>query len=109
MRNYPTSVLTACDDAEFTTWLSNATAGQIAEYHCGFLILDIDPQISELAKTERLELARLARRAYRAAEQRLVHLVQRRLASGQFSYLAIMRPGARVPAEFLPVLLECAA
>jgi hypothetical protein len=109
MRHYPTSVFTACEDAGFTTWLRNATAGQMVEYHRGFLVLDADLRLSELPETERMDLTRLARRAYSAAEQRLVHLVQRRLASGQFSYLAIMRRGARGSAELLPVLLECAA
>jgi hypothetical protein len=99
----------SCDDAGFSIWLGNATAGQIVEYHRGFLVLDADPRLSELPETERMDLTRLARCAYSAAEQRLVHLVQRRLASGQFSYLAIMRPSARLAAERLPVLLECAA
>jgi hypothetical protein len=102
-------VFTAGDDAGFTDWLGNATAGQVTEYRRGFLVLDVDPRLSELPETDRIELSRLARRAFWAAEQRLVHLVQRRLANGQFSYQAIRRPGARLPAEFLPALLECAA
>lgn len=109
MRNCSNSVFTADGDAGFADWLGKATAGRVTEYHRGFLILDVDPRLSELPEADRVELACLARLAYWAAEQRLVHLVQRRLASGQFSYLAIMRPGARIQAEHSPALLACAA
>lgn len=109
MRNAPTSNFTACDDAGFCIWLETAKAGQTIEYHRGFLAEDANPHFSQLPEAQRIDLTRLAGRAYRAAEQRLVHLVQRRLVSGSFSYLAIRRPGIRVQATLTPVSLECAA
>lgn len=109
MRNAPTSVFTACDDAGFCIWLETAKTGQTLEYHRGFLAEDANPQLSQLPEAHRIDLTRLAGRAYRAAEQRLVHLVQRRLMSGSFSYLAIRRPGIRLQVKLTPVSLECAA
>jgi len=68
-----------------------AAPGDAIEYHRGFLAIARDPNVGKLAERERADLVRVARRAVRAAEAGLVHLVQRRLGPGEFSYLAIVR------------------
>lgn len=72
-------------------WVGQAVPGDILEYHRGFLALDTMPQGTRLAERERAELARVARRAWWAAERGLIHLVQRRHRSDDYSYLAIAR------------------
>lgn len=79
-------------DIEFCAWVAQAVPGERLEYHCGFLILDTFPMFARIAEREREELARLGSRAFRAAEQGLVHLVQERLGPDRFAYVAIARP-----------------
>ncbi|BCH23556.1 hypothetical protein [Mesorhizobium sp. L-8-3] len=89
---------------DFCTWLQKALPHEAIEYHRGFLILDRHADTSELHRAERLELTVVATRALAAAEQGLVHLVQRRLAPCQFSYLAIKRSsqlGAPAPDQMV--------
>jgi hypothetical protein len=69
-----------------------AAPGDAIEYFRGFLAVARDPNVGKLPERERAELVRVARRAIRAAEAGLVHLVQRRLGPEEFSYLAIVRP-----------------
>ena len=52
-----------------------------------------------------MALRRLALRAYWAAEQRLVHLVQERLGPDLFAYLAIARPKPKHAEVSLAALL----
>ena len=93
----------ALTEPEFCGWLGAATPGDTLAYHRGALALDIQPYGSRLAPADRRELARLARRAFWAAERGWVHLVQRRHGPDDFSYLAIARPRSNVPRG---VLLE---
>ena len=60
-------------------------------YHRGFLALDVAAHGSGLSERERAELSRVARRAWWAAERGLVHLVQRRHRSHDYSDLAVAR------------------
>ena len=76
---------------EFCAWLGQAKPGDAISYHRGFLILDRFPSNKHLSAVERAELDLLADCAMRAAKQELVHLVQRRNAPLDFSYLAIAR------------------
>jgi len=78
-------------EIELCGWVGQAAPGDILEYHRGFLALDTMPQGTRLAERERAELARVARRAWWAAERGLIHLVQRRHRSDDYSYLAIAR------------------
>jgi hypothetical protein len=82
--------------ATFNRWLLRALPGQQLEYHRGQLIWDRSPT-SGLAEGERRALARIADAALQAADDGLVHLVQRRNAPFDFSYLAIKaaRPSSR--------------
>jgi len=79
-------------DIEFCAWVAQAVPGDRLEYHRGFLALDagIDGQTPK--SDTRRELGRVARRAWRAAEKGLIHLVQRRNGPVNFSYIAIARP-----------------
>jgi hypothetical protein len=67
--------------------------------------LDTMPQGTRLAERERAELARVARRAWWAAERGLIHLVQRRHRSDDYSYLAIARPKPKQASVSLSTLL----
>ena len=95
-------------EIELCAWLSQALPQDALEYHRGFLVLDVDAQISRLANSDRLELIAVASRARWAAEKRLVHLVQRRLGDSRFSYLAIVRPRPEIPALYSMLLAEAA-
>ena len=77
--------------ASFNRWLLRALPGQQLEYHRGHLVWDRSPA-SSLAEDDRRALARIAYAALKAADDRLVHLAQRRNAPFNFSYLAIKRP-----------------
>lgn len=79
-------------EIEFCAWVAQAVPGDRLEYHRGFLVLDIFALFSRLDDRARKELAALAGRAFRAAEQGLVHLVQERLATDHFAYIAVARP-----------------
>ena len=94
----------------FCAWLGQASPGDALEYHRGFLALDACPDGQTPKSDERREIARVARRAWWAAQQGLVHLVQRRNGPDDFTYIAIARP--RTPeasASLSSVLLKEAA
>lgn len=82
-------------------WLQTARPGSLIEYHRGHLCVDrqqrFDAPHDAPDNEPRAALNDLADRAMRAAEQGLVHLVQRRHGPADFSYLAIKsRPSVRV-------------
>ena len=85
-------------------WLGQAAPGDVLEYHRGFLALDTFSRYG-FADPERVELARMARRAWWAAERGLVHLVQRRHGIDDFSYLAVARVQPKTAAVSLSTLL----
>ena len=86
--------------------IGHAAPGVVVEYHRGFLALDLVPQVTRFSERDRLELARVARRAWWAADRGLVHLVQRRTGPGAFAYLAVVRPKPRHAAISLSSLLQ---
>jgi len=93
------------NEIDLCGWVGQAAPGDILEYHRGFLALDTMPQGTRLAERDRAELARVARRAWWAAECGLIHLVQRRHRTNDYSYLAIARPKPRRAAVPLSSLL----
>jgi hypothetical protein len=93
------------DEISFCAWLAQAEPGDRLEYHRGFLVLDTFAQISGLADKERAELGKLANRAFCVAEQGLVHLVQQRIGTDQFAYIAIARPKPKYATASLSALL----
>lgn len=86
-------------------WIGQAAPGAILEYHRGFLALDTVRLGTRLSERDRAELSRVARRAWWAAEKKLVHLVQRRHGADDYSYLAIARPKPKQAAASLSSLL----
>ena len=80
------------NECAFIAWIDQAAPGDVLEYHRGFLALDVAAHGSGLSERERAELSRVARRAWWASEQKLIHLVQRRHGKDDYSYLAIARP-----------------
>ena len=92
-------------EMDFAGWVGAAAPGDRLEYHRGFLAVDIVPVISKLSEHDRSVLKSMAARAWWAAEQRLVHLVQERLGPGSFAYIAIARPKPRNAEVSLAALL----
>lgn len=87
-----TCVKHALSEIEFCAWIGQAEPGARLEYHRGFLAHDTIAIASSLSDKDLAELRKLANRAFWAFEAGLVHLVQERLATDRFSYIAIARP-----------------
>lgn len=103
----PPAAPLAITEIEFCAWLSQAEPGEVLEYHKGFLALETVPELRRLSEPDRIELGRVARRAWWASENDLVHLLQRRCAPDIFSYLAISRPRPKdLPASLSSFLLK---
>lgn len=103
----PSPILT---ELGFCAWLGAAAPGDAIEYHQGFLALDRTAYGQPLSAEDRRGLIRTGNRAMQLAEQDFVHLVQRRLAPGTFSYLAIARPRpSRAPLSLAILTAEEAA
>ena len=97
----------AINETAFCAWVGQAHPGAQLVYHRGLLALDASINSQTPKSDARHELARVARRAWWAAEQGLVHLVQRRNGPDDFTYLAIARPRtAEVSASLSLVLLK---
>jgi hypothetical protein len=75
-------------EALLRLWLARAGPGERIVYHRGLLTRD-RAAVSGLCDRERRAVAMIANAARDAAEQGLVHLVQRRNGPFDFSYLAI--------------------
>ena len=87
----PPIVHLSVSEIDLCAWLNQAAPGDVLEYHYGHLALDVAAHGSGLSERERAELSRVARRAWWAAERGLVHLLQRRHKSHDYSYLAVAR------------------
>jgi hypothetical protein len=74
--------------SELTAWLGRAQPGDRVIYHQGSLALDRG-STSLLQRRERRRIDDLATAAHAAAAAGRVHLVQERLATGTFRYLAV--------------------
>jgi hypothetical protein len=92
-------------ETDLCGWIGQAAPGDALEYYRGFLAMDTFSQAKRMAERERAQLARLARRAWWASEQKLVHLVQRRHGADDYSYLAIARPKPKQASASLSSLL----
>lgn len=88
--------MVSISEFELCTWLGDAAPGDVLEYYRGFLAKDAWKGTGQrLKEPDRIVLERLASRARWAVERGFAHLVQRRIASEQFSYLVIARPRPR--------------
>ena len=70
------------------SWIAEAKPGERLTYHSGFLALDRAPGSPPTAG-DRARLDMLAKHVLAAAEVKLIHLLQRRLAAGTFHYIAV--------------------
>jgi len=110
MGTTPSFTLRVCrplTEIEFCAWVAQAEPGDRLEYHRGFLALDIFPMFARLPDQPRAELASLGARAFCAAEQGLVHLVQERIGPDEFAYMAVARPKPKTAAVTLSAVLLC--
>ena len=97
----------AVSDIQFCAWIAQAGPGDALVYHRGLLALDASPHGQTFQGQDRKELGRVARRVWWAAEQGLIHLLQRRNGPDDFTYLAIARPRPKeLPATLSSVLLK---
>jgi hypothetical protein len=90
MTSFITTARHSLTEADFCSWVGQATAGETLEYHRGFLC--IDAEVGHLSAEDSKVLRQIRRRALWASDAGLVHLVQRRNGAGDFSYLAVRRP-----------------
>jgi len=93
------------DEISFCAWVAQAEPGGRLQYHRGFLAIDTFALFSGRSEKERAELRKLADRSFWAAEAGLVHLVQERIGTDQFAYIAIARPKPRHAAASLSAFL----
>ena len=97
----------AVSDIQFCAWIAQAGPGNALVYHRGLLALDASPHGQTFQGQDRKELGRVARRVWWAAEQGLIHLLQRRNGPDDFTYLAIARPRPKeLSATLSSVLLK---
>ncbi|THD71306.1 hypothetical protein E7681_18315 [Thalassobius vesicularis] len=94
------------DDIAFYAWVSLADPGAAVSYHRGFLAVDKGSLMSRLTPSQQAKLSGIADAAWRASEQKLVHLVQERLGPDLFEYRAIARP--KPPSQSIPERLIAA-
>ena len=94
-------------ETAFCAWLGQAHPNAVLVYHRGVLALDASISSQTPDSDVRRELVRVARRAWWAAEQGLIHLLQRRNGPDDFTYLAIARPRPKeLSATLSSVLLK---
>jgi hypothetical protein len=83
---------------QLEAWLKQAAPGDRVIYHRGYLAVDRVRGSSDLSEQDRRELVAVAKAALTLAERGEIHLIQRRIKSGSFSYLAVRThqgPGSR--------------
>ena len=105
MENNTRIALKGFTEAEFCAWVGDAEPGDTLEYHHGHLALDVS--MGPLTAAEQKVLRRLARRAFWASKQGLVHLVQQRTGPGRFRYLAIKLSRPRATRIAAAALVDC--
>lgn len=93
----PITLPRAVSEITLMAWTEVAEPGAQLIYHTGFLVVDTTANISKLPTPEMDGLRATADAAYRLAERGLVHLVQQRLGTDRFAYIAIARPKPKPP------------
>ncbi len=82
----------ALTENEFCDRVTDAVPGEIIAYHVGMLAADRSLSVSTLPEGRRIELNAVANRALKMANAGGMHLVQHRIGTERFAYLAIVRP-----------------
>ena len=78
-------------------WIATAMAGERLQYHQGLLLVDRSDANSPYTTRERQRIHAVAKRAWRACELGLIHLVSQRIEPFVFRYItvrALMSPNA---------------
>lgn len=79
-----------CSDEEaLCDWIALASAGDVIEYHCGYLICDRSGSNGVYGAQDQQRISALARRAWIGAELGLLHLYSERLGECTYRYLAV--------------------
>lgn len=79
----PLTEATLCD------WIAQALPGERIQYHQGLLLMDRSPITSSFPPRERQRIDAVAKRAWRACELGLAHLVSQRVEPFVFCYIAV--------------------
>lgn len=77
------------NEEDFCDWIATATAGDVVEYHCGYLICDRSGSNGVYGAQDQQRISALARRAWIGAELGLLHLYSERLGECTYRYLAV--------------------
>lgn len=93
-------------EAALCAWVGHAVPGDRFVYHLGFLAIDLAPDSRSITPEQRRVTRALAARAWKLAQQGLVHLVQRRETAGEFTYFAVARSRPRAAGTTLHSVLE---
>jgi len=88
-------------EIDLMAWVDVADPGARLEYHRGFLVIETTAAISKLSKADLGGLRATADAAYRLSELGLVHLVQERIDTDRFAYIAIARPKPKSPSTIV--------
>jgi hypothetical protein len=96
---------TPLTEAELCAWLGTAAPGDAITYFRGALARELCPQLGLLEAADRITLAKLARRAWKLADDGLAHLVQRRRGFEDYEYILVARRRARRNAPSITHLL----
>lgn len=89
------------NEAAFCAWIARSAPGASTVYFRGHLAFERMPSVSTFGEPQRKRLVALAKRALQAAEDGLVHLVQRRHGPEDYGYIAVKAP-VRRSGRFLP-------
>ena len=89
------------DEATLCDWIAHAVPGATTIYYRGHLAFDRLPSTEVFAERERTRLVAVAKRALQAAEDGLIHLVQRRHGPQDYSYIAI-KARSRLSGRVIP-------
>lgn len=79
-------------ESDFCGRLAEAKPGDVISYHVGDLAFDREKTVSLLTEHEMQEIRAVADLAYQMARDGFAHLLQRRVATGVFEYLLVVRP-----------------
>ena len=101
----PSSPLT---ERRMCDWIATAMAGDVIQYHEGFLLQDRSALVSSLPVHERTRVCAVARRAWIACELGLVHLFSQRLGDGHYRYFAVRSQASLAPARLGKALRKAA-
>lgn len=97
----PTPMLLT-DQKSLCEWIAHAVPGAVITYYRGHLAHDRMPSSRVFAESDRRRLVAVAKRALLAAEDGLIHLVQRRHGPHDYSYMAV-KARSRLSGRVVPL------